>query len=248
MEMWLDRQRSERAEETVQSYYYRIKQFVEWCERQGFENLNDLTTRDIYEFDSESRADDLSQPTLNNRFGTLKRFLAFCADFNAVEKGVVEAVEIPSVVKEHRVNEEKLASTRAEEILDRLDTYRYGSREHALLALAWHTTARLGALRSLDVGDCFLEEDDLGRFGHGITAQGRDLVREKLGVSELFRRLLIEEILEQRSVNSPGQGRVIRVGENGLVLVGEVCLEPLDELLLGDGVGHGSERRNMRER
>jgi len=31
MEMWLDRQRSEKAEETLQSYYYRIKKFVEWC-------------------------------------------------------------------------------------------------------------------------------------------------------------------------------------------------------------------------
>lgn len=48
MEMWLDRQRSEKSEATVQSYYYRIKQFVEWCERQGIENLNTLSGRSVY--------------------------------------------------------------------------------------------------------------------------------------------------------------------------------------------------------
>jgi len=166
MEMWLDRQRSERAEETVKSYYYRIKQFVEWCEERDIDNLNGLSTRDIFDFDSKCRAEDLSQSTLNNRLGTLRLFLAFCVDYNAVSESVRNAVDIPELVKSHRVNEEKLAATRAEEILDTLDTYRYGSREHALFALAWHTTMRLGTLRSLDVGDCFLEEADLDRLRH----------------------------------------------------------------------------------
>ena len=166
MEMWLDRQRSEKAEETVQSYFYRIRQFVEWCEARGIDNLNDLTTRDVYTFDSECRADGLAQSTLNNRFGTLKLFLGFCVDFKAVRESVVKAVDVPSLVKAERVNKEKLSRTRADEILEDLTTYRHASREHALFALGWESTARLGALRSLDVGDCFLREDDLDRLVH----------------------------------------------------------------------------------
>jgi site-specific recombinase XerD len=166
MVMWLDRQRSEKADETVQSYRYRIEQFVDWCDEQGVTNLNELSTRDIYSFDSECRADQLSKSTLKSRFGTVKRFLGFCQDFQAVPESVVEAVEVPSLSKNERVNVEKLSRTRAEEILENLGRYRHASREHALFYTAWHTTARLGSLRALDVGDCFLSDDDLGRLRH----------------------------------------------------------------------------------
>ncbi|WP_240137635.1 tyrosine-type recombinase/integrase [Salinigranum salinum] len=166
MQMWLDRQRTEKAEETVQSYFYRVRQFVEWCESHGIDNLNDLTTRDIYAFDNECRADGHAQSTLNNRLGTIKLFLGFCADYNAVAESVVKAVDIPSLVKTERVNEEKLSRTRAEEILGNLTTYRHASREHGLFSLAWESTARLGALRALDVGDCFLKNEHLDRLLH----------------------------------------------------------------------------------
>ncbi|RDZ34486.1 MULTISPECIES: site-specific integrase [unclassified Haloferax] len=166
MEMWLTRQSTEKADETVQSYHYRIKQFVEWCEEQGITNLNDLSTRDVFAFDTECRSRNLSPSTLKNRFGTLKRYLSFCSDLNAVDENLVAAIEIPSLLKDERVNQEKLASGRAEEILEALATYRYSSREHAMFTLAWHTTVRLGALRALDVGDCFLDDDDLDRLRH----------------------------------------------------------------------------------
>ncbi|WP_049967700.1 tyrosine-type recombinase/integrase [Haloferax prahovense] len=166
MEMWLTRQRSEKADQTVQSYYYRVNQFIEWCDENDVKNLNALTTRDIFKFDTELRERDLSQSTLKNRFGTLKLFLSFCEDLNAVEEGLVKAIEIPSLLKDERVNKEKLASGRAERILDNLAKYRFASREHAMFALAWHTTVRVGALRALDVGDCYLNDDDLDRLRH----------------------------------------------------------------------------------
>lgn len=167
MKRWLDRQRLERAEETVQSYCYRVQQIVEWCEENGFgENMNSLVTRDNYEFDGWCRAKELSQSALNNRPGTVKRFLGFCQKQQAIHERVVKAVDIPPLVKTERVNEEKLAKTRAEQILEDLSTFRYGSREHAMLTLAKITTALLGALRALDVSDVFLENDDLDRLRH----------------------------------------------------------------------------------
>ena len=166
MEMWIDRQRSEKASETVQSYFYRVRQFVEWCESEGIGNLNELSTRDVYSYDSECRAQGLAQSTLNNQLGTIKIFLSFCADLNAVRESIVTAVDVPSLVKDDRVNVEKLSTTRAEKVLELLSTYRHASREHALFALAWESTARLGALRSLDLGDCFLSDDDLDRLRH----------------------------------------------------------------------------------
>jgi site-specific recombinase XerD len=166
VEMWLTRQSSEKADETVQSYGYRIKHFVRWCDEEGFENLNELTPRDVYHYDTARREQNLSRSTLNNQLGTLRQFLAFCVDLNAVTENVAAAVDVPSMEKGHRVNEEKLAEVRAWEILDKLDTYRYASREHALLAVAWDTGCRLGGLRALDVGDVYLADEDLDRLRH----------------------------------------------------------------------------------
>jgi integrase len=164
--MWLDRQRSTKSDETVQSYRYRLDQFLAWCEQHEIDNLNDLTERDVLRFDTECRANELSQSTLNNRLGTLRLFLRWTENINAVSEGVTDALDVPGTTKATRVSDEMLARSRAERILEDLSTYRYGSRDHALFKLAWHTGCRLGALRALDVRDVFLSEDDLPRLRH----------------------------------------------------------------------------------
>lgn len=190
MEMWLDRQRSERSDQSLQSYRYRLEQFVDWCEHGGIDNLNDLTPRDVYRFDSECRAEDLAQSTLNNRLGTVKRLLQFCESLNAVQDELAEALEIPELTKAGRVNAEKLSSQRAVQILDWLETYRYASRDHALLLLAWHTAMRMGDLRALDLPDCFLEPKDFDRLHHypEFDAAYVEEVREEVETPFLFVR------------------------------------------------------------
>ncbi len=175
MEMWIDRQGTERSEETIQSYYYRTKQFVEWCEEEDISNLNELTGRDIYRYDSARRADDLNQATLNTQLGTLRRFLEFCVDVEAVPVDLPLKVEVPQLAKIDRTNEEKLPQERAEVILESLERFKYASVDHALLALAWHTTARLGAIRSLDLRDCYLTQEDLERIPHEDDIQTDDI-------------------------------------------------------------------------
>jgi len=190
MEMWLERQQATKADETIQSYRYRLEQFVNWCDQQRITNLNDLTERDVFRFDNECRSDDLSVSTLNNRLGTLKLFLAFCQKMNAVTEDVVTAVDVPPLDVETRVDDEMLNTERAKTILDWLDTYRYGSREHALFALAWHTGCRLGGLRALDLGDVFLTEDDLPRIRHypEVSEQAFEALREEIGVPFVYFR------------------------------------------------------------
>lgn len=166
MEMWLDRQQTTKADETVQSYYYRVNQFVEWLEDEELTNLNDLTGRDVFRYDSERRSEGLKQPSLNNQMGTIRLFLGFCVDIEAVPTELPTKVEVPQLSKIERANEEKLPTERAEELLAKFDRFEYASLDHALLALAWHTGARLGALRSLDLRDCYLTAADLERLVH----------------------------------------------------------------------------------
>ncbi len=166
LEMWVDRQQAEKSKETVQSYFYRVRQFVDWLEEEGITNLNDLTGRDVFRYDSARRAEGLSKSALNNQLGTIKLFLEFCVDVEAVPPELPAKVDVPTLSKAERANEEKLSANRADTILQNLGRYEYASRDHTLFALAWHTGARLGALRSLDLCDCYLVEDDLERLAH----------------------------------------------------------------------------------
>jgi len=166
LSMWVDRQKAEKSEETVQSYFYRVRQFVDWLEDDGIQNLNELSGRDVFRYDSSRRSEGLSKSALNNQLGTIKLFLEFCVDVEAVPPELPAKVDVPTLSKAERANEEKLSAKRAENILKSLERYDFASRDHALFALAWHTAMRLGALRSLDLRDCYLEEDDLDRLGH----------------------------------------------------------------------------------
>ncbi|OVE84315.1 tyrosine-type recombinase/integrase [Natronolimnobius baerhuensis] len=165
-EMWLDRLQSTRADETIQSYEYRLKPFLEWCDAEGIDNLNDLTSRQVFQFDSKRRADGLKVTTLNNQIGTLKQFIQFCERIDAVPERLPTKVEVPTVNLSDRVNDELLPAERADRIREKLSRYQRASRQHAMFELLWHTGCRLGGLCSLDLQDCFFEESDLERLRH----------------------------------------------------------------------------------
>jgi len=126
--MWLDRLQSTRADETLKSYRYRLKPFVQWCDEQGIDNLNQLTSRDIFQYDSSRRAKGLKVSTLNNQIGTLKQFIQFCTQIDAVEQSLPAKIEVPSVNLADRVNEELLTAERAETIRENLRRYERASR------------------------------------------------------------------------------------------------------------------------
>lgn len=166
VDMWIDRLQSTRADETLQSYRYRLKPFVTWCEMEGIDNLNDLTSRAIFRFDSSRRSEDLTVSTLNNQFGTLKQFIQFCVRIDGVEETLPAKIEVPSVELSERVNSELLTAERADTIREKLGRYECASRRHAMFELLWHTGCRMGGLRALDIDDCFFDDDDLERLRH----------------------------------------------------------------------------------
>lgn len=180
LDLWLDRLESTRADETIKSYRYRMERFVEWCEEQGIDNLNRLTSRDVFQYDSERRGEGLAVATLNTQLGTLKRFIQFCERMDAVESGLPAKIEVPSASLADRVNDELLTAERAETIRENLHRYERASRQQAIFELMWHTGCRLGGLRGLDLKDCFFESDDLERLRHQD-----DIDREALESVEL---------------------------------------------------------------
>jgi len=203
--LWMQQQ--DKADSTLQSYRYRVRPFLQWLDKEGIDDLNDVSTRHIKEFQAERRGERTKQ-TLNNQWGTLQQWLRYCFELRAVSEAVVLAVDVPELTKEDRVNTEKLIADRAQEILENLDRYEYATREYVLFALLWRTTMRIGAIHSLDLEDLYVDEDDRDRLRQELLQQG-------------FADHVVESILNDVQLpllyprHRPEQGTTLKNGVDG---------------------------------
>ncbi len=153
-QLYLDHKATECTESTVRNHKYHTNYLVEWCEANGVDNLNDLTGRDLQQIRLwRKEVGDINLLTLNNHMSTLRVFLKWAASIEAVPENLYDKVMVPRVSPEDEQADETLDSESAQAILDHLSTFHYASLEHVLLALLWETGMRIGAARSLDVGD-----------------------------------------------------------------------------------------------
>ena len=152
IEFYFRQRESELSKSTLENQRYRLNAFLDWCEKEGVTDMNDLTGRDLHSF-RVSRQQDVKKVTLNGHLQTLRVFLEFCATIDAVEAGLREQVLMPEVDAEEEARDEKLEEPTAEAILEYLDRFHYASREHVIVAILWHTGIRLGSLRAFDVRD-----------------------------------------------------------------------------------------------
>ncbi|MFA9428205.1 tyrosine-type recombinase/integrase [Natronorubrum sp. A-ect3] len=169
VEMYIEGRRDELSAQTLPSHVYRLEAFTQWCAEEEIENLNDLSGRDLYAYrvwrregNGEGR-EQVATITLRGQLATLRAFLRFCADINAVPEDLFSKVPLPTVSASEGVSDSTLEPERAVEILDYLQRYHYASRKHVTLLLLWHTGARAGGIRAIDLRDC-----DLGVGSPGL--------------------------------------------------------------------------------
>jgi len=187
VDMWLEHQQSTKSDSTIRSYTYRLKPFVDWCEQEGIDDLAELSSRDVFRYESHRRSDGLTISTLNNQIGTLKRFLAFAARIEAADESLPQKIEVPTSDEfRDMVSEEKLSANRAKEIRENLHRYARATRRQATFEVMWHTGCRVGGLCALDLSDCYFEEDDLERLRHQPDVD--EEVLEEVDVPFLFFR------------------------------------------------------------
>ena len=178
-EMYLDERRHELADATIQSHRYRLKQFIQWCDQEDIENLNELSGRDVHRFRVKRRnEDELATATMKGQLATLRMFLRFCATIDAVEPGLDEKIILPTTTRED-AREELLDADRAQKVLEHLEKYRYATLEHALFEVLWHTGLRIGAAVGTDVDDYDADEQFL-KLAHR-PGQGTSLKNGKAG-------------------------------------------------------------------
>jgi len=161
--MYHDAMRDEHAESTRRSSKHRLRAFLQFCDEEGIENLNDLSGRDLYRYRiwrREGQGDGrepIKLVTLKGQLATLRSFLQFAGDIDAVPQDLFEQLTLPAMTNGEDVSESTLKPERAIEILQYLERAQPGSRDHVILLLLWQTGARTGAIRGLDLGDLDLE-------------------------------------------------------------------------------------------
>jgi len=168
VEMYLHNRESELADESYRKQSQRLRSFLDFCHEADIENLNNLTGRDIYRFriwrkQGNEQYEPVKPITVRANLATLRTFLGFCENIDAVPDNTKQKVELPNV--ENETNDELLEPDRADEILTYLERYEYAKRVHVMFSILWQTAARLGAVRSLDLGD-FDHDDSCLMFRH----------------------------------------------------------------------------------
>lgn len=144
-----DRER-ELSEATLQSHGYRLQRFIEWCDQEGVDNLNELGGRDIQRFKIH-RKQQVNDVTLKSNMDTLRVWLRFCSSIQAVVDGLDETVNSPSLADPGAKGTDIVPRRKAERILQHLDKFQYATLQHVLFRLLWETGMRMGAARAIDI-------------------------------------------------------------------------------------------------
>lgn len=204
--MYLEARQHELSTETIRNQGYRLESFVDWCEDEGIENLNDLSARDINDF-RQHRLDEVEPITLKGQLQTLRKYLEFAASIDAVEDGLRERVLLPVVDPEDEVSDAILETDRARAVLDHLERFNYASRDHVLFALMWHTGLRLGSIRALDIDDFDPEDsclDLLHRPETGTPLKNGRGAERSIALGQFFAKL-VDEYIDRVRVNVSDQ-------------------------------------------
>jgi site-specific recombinase XerD len=156
--LWLETKVDEWSQATEKVERFRVELFIDWLAENEIADMRDVSARTVHRFHLDVK-DGIARTTLGRRIGTVRRFLAFCTSIDAVDSSVPERIEMPN--HDDVARTEALDESQAEAALSYLRKYAYASREHALLALTWHTGIRSGTLVALDVEDVEAEKHRL---------------------------------------------------------------------------------------
>lgn len=164
--------RDDAAENTMEAQDYRLRAFITWCDEEGIANLNELSGRDLYAYrvwrrEGGYNGEELATVTLRGDLATMRAFLRFCGEIDAVPEELYDQVPLPSTDGVD-VSDSTLDPDRAIEIVNWLERFEYASRRHISVLLLWHTGCRTGELRALDLGDLDLDGDRPGADGPAV--------------------------------------------------------------------------------
>lgn len=210
VEMYVEQRRGEVSEKTLHNHKYRLDTFLEFCEEYEIGNLNSLSGRDIHRYRTWRRKQGIEKATLKGNLATLRVFLEFAANIEAVEPGLREQVKLPELDRGEEARDVQLNAERAEQILEYLNQFHYASRDHVVLGIVWHTGIRLGTLRAFDVDDFDREASCLDvrhRPETGTPLKNKYAAERSIAVGSYYQRVIEDYISHNRDNVEDEYGR-----------------------------------------
>ncbi len=157
LELYLSDKEREYQSSTIKSHRSRLGFFIDWCAENDISNLNTVSSRDVQAF-KIARREELNLVSEKSLMDTMRVFFRWCASIDAVEPGLAEKIESPTLAPGMNSRETVLEPERAREILHHLARFAYASIEHVVWVLLVKTGMRLGDARALDIGDYYADE------------------------------------------------------------------------------------------
>jgi len=162
VELYLQDKQREAAEATVRSHRSRLGHFLEWCDEEGIDNMNDLTARQLHAHRvwRRTEAGDPNAVTMKSYQDTLRVFCRWAQTIGAVEDGLAEKILSPELGKHQNERDDMLDPDVGDTVLNHIDKYAYATREHVVMLLIWRCLLRRGGVRALDVDDLTTDGTD----------------------------------------------------------------------------------------
>jgi len=205
--LYLQSRTNELADRSLELHEKHVGSFVEWCNANGIENMNDVAARTVHEYRLHI-AEGFAQSTLSIYLSTVRQFVKFCESIDAVAGGTSEKIVLPD--RDNNACTEMLEPDEATAILSYLRKYHYASRTHALMALLWHTGIRTGTAQALDVSDLDSERERL-RIRHrpetGTPLKNGDSAERYIALSTDVSEALTDYVDENRHDVTDDYGR-----------------------------------------
>jgi integrase len=162
VDLYLRHRADELAKSSQNAHRLRLKHFVRWCDEEDINNLNQLTGRRLHEFRLWRREEGgLNRVSVRTQMSTLRAFVRLCEQFDFVETGLADAVDVPTIEKGENARSVHISGERAQRILKRLNKFEYATLRHIVFLILWQTGIRTGTARALDIGDVDLEDRHL---------------------------------------------------------------------------------------
>lgn len=87
--LYIKSRKDELAERSLELHDKHVGSFVEFCDANAIENMNEVTARTVHEYRLEI-GEDYQQSTLSIYLSTIRQFVQFCESLNAVAPNVSE--------------------------------------------------------------------------------------------------------------------------------------------------------------
>ncbi len=166
LDRYLDSKRSDLTENTVNEYATKLGMIVEFLEKQGTNDLQELDGRLVNDiiawrrYESSDRVDELAPKTMRDEMYRLRDWISHLENIEAVKPGLSDSISIPESSEGDGVRNVDLDPKRAEQILEYLGKYFYATLAHVVWVLAVRTGRRTGCLLALDCDDVHLKGDE----------------------------------------------------------------------------------------